>query len=160
MSFQHLELLFAVSWHYETDGGDLRLVGRLEALGFTGRPGRLELLEKDWQEEDGHWVPAWRQRSIDVPLPAAEVLAERIRALWPADRTPRSHDGVTANTAWHSVVLTIQLDGISGLLTINPVEELTGPDAAAIQAVFRELSSITGLTGSQRDFPPDLVGPK
>ena len=76
MKFYQLEFLFALTWQYETDAADLRLIGRLEALGFSPRPGRLQLLEKDWREEEGRSVPDWHETVIDVPSQDLETLVE------------------------------------------------------------------------------------
>ncbi len=157
MEFQYLELMVALSWHHELEQGDLRLVMHLEALGLSGRPGRLQLLQKHWRESESESVPVWRETVSEVSLAATQRLVETIRLLWKEGRPPRLECQPIVNTTWHSVLCTIRLDGQTGVLSLEG-GELAEMDRAGIHAFFRELAALAGVTASRNGFPRHLLG--
>ncbi|MGA9773972.1 MAG: hypothetical protein WBV94_33380 [Blastocatellia bacterium] len=151
MKFQQLELLFATTWYLEHNIGDLRLVGRLVAESYLGLPAelkwhehhpQLELLEKNWQQENGQFVPVWRQRCVDISKPDVERLVDHIRAVWVEGRPPQVIFEPTANTAYTGIVVTVHLDGLDCVLRALPADTIEGPDRAAVKGLLDHLTEI------------------
>lgn len=166
MNFQHLEILFATTWYYEHDRGDLRLVGRLVAESFPGLPAegkwreqhpQFELLEKHWKEEYGQFVPDWRQRLVDISAHEVEQLVDEIRAVWVEGRPPQVIFEPTGNTAYTGVVLTVHLDGSDWALRALPADTIEGADRQAVKGLLDHLKEIASASRLQDSDPQSVT---
>ena len=83
------------------------LFGFLAAENWRGQGARLELIEKGWQEENGRFVPVWRQQSFDISNSDVGRLVDQIWAVWVSGRTSQVIFGPTANTAYTGIVLNV-----------------------------------------------------
>lgn len=156
-NFIHLEMLFIVTSHHEISGGDLQLVGRLEAFGFHDRPAKLELLTKRWNDVKGNIEPDWTAKRLDVSPEAVDRLVESIKAFAPNGQSPTISCEPTGNTVWDGIVVSVALDRQTWQLHLIPTDGISKTETGALRKMFRELAMLAGLTDPRDGFPQDLL---
>jgi hypothetical protein len=95
-------------------------------------------------------------------------LVNCISSLWREGHSPRIEyqprwdytPGVARNTVWQSLFMVFKIDNTEGLLRIDDIGRLTGPDSPAVRAMLRGLAEVAGLTDSRCGFPVELLEPK